>query len=243
MGCSNRSWSSMWLDWSFNQASHCWLYGTFESSGSTQPHCRKGGLTLVTAAGTAQPSQAQLCLSRCHVLPSVPAGKLCWTLSPPELAGARCSSGVSGLICWLWVWHHQPWGILGEWITPLPTGRPHWISVKASLIHNGITLRVIFPPIMTPHFPEGMKEYTVSDRSLFPLWTDPAQQVLHHYPKYSQETDRQSVNVNNPLLHTPIGKVLSLSCNTVLSLFAFVFSHPPSYGVHIPSPETETANQ
>lgn len=101
MGCSNRSWTSMWLHWSFNQASHCWLYGTFESSGSTQPHCRKGGLTLVTAAGTAQPSQAQLCLSRCHVLPSVPAGKLCWTLSPPELAGARCSSGVSGLICWL----------------------------------------------------------------------------------------------------------------------------------------------
>lgn len=44
---------------------------------------------------------------------------------------------------------------------------PHWISVKAILIHNGFSFCVIFPPIMTPHFPEGIQsEWQISLPSL-----------------------------------------------------------------------------
>lgn len=228
MGCSNRSWSLMWLDWSFNQASPRWLYGTLESSGSTQPHCRKGGLTLGAAAGTGAtccPLSLQgSCAGHCPLLSWQCQVLLCCSracLLAPSLTSAplRCPGGVNSPST------HRT--------TPLDLSEghshPQW---DYSLCY--------FPSHHDTSFPWRNTQW-VTD--LFPLWTDPAQQVLHHYPKYPQETDRPTVNANNPLLHTLIGKVPSLSCNSVLSLFAFVFSHPPSYGVHIPSPETEAANQ
>lgn len=176
VGCSNRSSSLMWLDWSFHQASHCWLHGTLGSSGSTQPHGSKGRLTLVTTAGTAQPSpdvpEQMPCAALC------PCGKLCWTLAPPELAVPGAALVFQGSFAGSESDTTTP-GM--SWVGEFPSTHRMTpvISVKATLIHIGITLWVIFPPILTPHFPEGMKEHTVTDLSS-PFWTDPAQQVLHH---------------------------------------------------------------
>lgn len=182
---------------------------------------------------TAKPSPAVPEQVPCAAL--CPCGKLCWTLAPPELA-------VPGL---LWC-SRAP--LLALSLTSPPLRCPGWvnspsthrmtpvISVKATLIHIGITLWVIFPPILTPHFPEGMKEHTVTDLSSLSELTQ--HRKFCTISVYPQETDRPTVNANNPLLHTLIRKVPSMSCNTLLFLCAFVFSHSPSYGAHIPSPET-----
>lgn len=143
----------MWLDWSFNQASHCWLFGTLESSDSTQSHCRKGGLTLVTAAGTAVPQQ-------------VPCAALC-PCREAELDTVTSRAGRCQVLLWRFRAHLLALSLTSPslrcpgWVNSPSTHRmTPLISVKATLSHNGIPLCAILPPITTPHFPEGIQWVT-----------------------------------------------------------------------------------
>lgn len=168
VGCSNRSSSLMWLDWSFHQASHCWLHGTLGSSGSTQPHGSKGRLTLVTTAGTAQPSPAVPEQMPCAAL--CPCGKL--DTGTSRAGSARCCSGVPGLLCWLWVWHHHPWDVLGGWIPLYAQDDPSDLSEGHSHPHWNYSLGY-FPSHPDTSFP-WRNEGTHSDRSLFPFLNWPS---------------------------------------------------------------------
>lgn len=238
----------MQLDWSFNQAnkrleakirSHCWLYWT-KLWQHTTPQ-QKGWRYLVNCCcHIACPNQHQLLPSK----PRMTSHWHCALYNPAELhlrEGIRwyhfgpCRAGR----CKVLLQHRHTASHLIFWIcftlqslrcpgcVNFPLNHRILLSYLREALSSSMELASVlfFAPHHNAisHFPEGMSEYKVSDRSPFPLWTDPVQQApasLSKVPK--RETYGQTVDVNNPQLPHYDGKVPHLSWNTVLPLFTFV---------------------